>query len=67
MSVNQAMTSVGAMATTLQYFFQTIEEGRAASKSPHQKFGYYLFISQQAVSADITKNSAVGNYAIFES
>jgi hypothetical protein len=32
------------------------EEGRAASKSPH-----FLSISQQAVSADITKDSAVGN------
>jgi hypothetical protein len=40
---------------------QTIEEGRAASKSPHQKFGYFLSVSQQAVSADITKNSAIGN------
>jgi hypothetical protein len=38
-----------------------IEEGRAASKSPHQKFGYFLSNSQQTVSADITKNSAVGN------
>ncbi len=39
----------------------TIEEGRAVSKSLHKKFGYFLSISQQAVSADITKNSAVGN------
>ncbi len=38
-----------------------IEEGRAASKSPHWKFGYFLSISQQEVSADITKNSAVAN------
>jgi hypothetical protein len=38
-----------------------IEEGRAANKSPHKKFGYFLSISQQAVSADITKNSVVGN------
>jgi hypothetical protein len=30
-----------------------IEEGRAASKSPHKKFGYFLSISQQGVSADI--------------
>jgi hypothetical protein len=30
-----------------------IEEGRAASKSPHKKFGYFRSISQQAVSADI--------------
>jgi hypothetical protein len=40
---------------------ETIEEGRAASKSPHKKFGYFLSISQQAVSVDIIKNSAVGN------
>ncbi len=40
---------------------QTIEEGRAASKSPHKKFSYFISISQQAVSAVITKNSAVGN------
>jgi hypothetical protein len=33
--------------------FITIEEGRAVSKSPHYKFGYFLSISQQAVSADI--------------
>jgi hypothetical protein len=29
-----------------------IEEGRAESKSPHKKFGYYLSMSQQAVSVD---------------
>jgi hypothetical protein len=39
----------------------TLEEGRTASTSPHKKFGYFLSISQQAVSADITKNSSVGN------
>jgi hypothetical protein len=39
----------------------SIEEGRAASKSPHYKFGFFISISQQTVSADITKNSAVGN------
>jgi hypothetical protein len=39
----------------------TIEEGRAVSKSPHLKIGYFLSISQQAVSADITKNSDIGN------
>jgi hypothetical protein len=36
---------------------ETIEEGRAASKSPHQKVGYFLSMSQQAVSADIITNS----------
>jgi hypothetical protein len=30
-----------------------IEEGRAVSKSPHYNFGYFLSISQQAVSANI--------------
>ena len=41
----------------------TIEEGRAASKSPHSTFGYFLSISQQEVSADIIQNSAVGNFS----
>jgi hypothetical protein len=41
-----------------------IEEGRVANKSPHYKFGYFLPISQQVDSADITKISAI---AIFES
>jgi hypothetical protein len=40
--------------------FHTIEEGRAASKVLI-KFGYFLSLSQQAVSADITKNPVVGN------
>ncbi len=38
-----------------------IEDGRAASKSPHKTFGYFLSFSQQEVSADIIQNSAVGN------
>jgi hypothetical protein len=42
-----------------------IEEGRAASKSPHKKCGYFLSISQQGVSADIIQNSFV-YYVIFE-
>jgi hypothetical protein len=36
----------------------SIEEGRAASKSPHSTFGYFLSISRQEVSADIIQNSA---------
>ncbi len=36
-----------------------IQEGRAASKSPHSKFGCFLSISQQVVSSSITKNSPV--------
>ncbi len=39
-----------------------IEEGRAASKSPHYKIGYFLSMSQQAVSANIIPNSAVGKF-----
>jgi len=39
------------------------EEGRAANKSPHQKFGYFLSLSQQAVSADIIPNSAIGIFS----
>ncbi len=42
---------------------RAVEEGRAASKSPHEKFGYFLSISQQEVSADIIQNSAVGNFS----
>ncbi len=37
----------------------SIEESRAASKSPHWKLGYFLSLSQQGVSADIIQNSAV--------
>ncbi len=40
-----------------------IEEGRAASKSPHYKFGYFISMSQQAISAGIIQNSAVGNFS----
>jgi hypothetical protein len=40
-----------------------IEEGRAASKSPHEKFGYFLSKSQQAVSANNIPNSAVVIYS----
>jgi hypothetical protein len=36
-----------------------IEEGRAVSKSTHYKFGYFLSVSQQGVSAGIIQNSAV--------
>jgi hypothetical protein len=36
-----------------------IEEDRAASKSPRYKFGYFLSMSRQAVSADIIPNPAV--------
>jgi hypothetical protein len=40
--------------TSQQPRIQGIEEGRAASKVPHSKFGYFLSSSQQVVSADIT-------------
>jgi hypothetical protein len=36
-----------------------MEEGKAASKSPHYKFSYFLSISERAVSADSIPNSAV--------
>jgi hypothetical protein len=32
-------------------------------QSPHEKIGYYLSMSQQAVSADIIQNSAVGIFS----
>ncbi len=41
----------------------TIEEGRAASKSPHLAFGYFLSTSQQEVPADIIQNSADRNFS----
>jgi hypothetical protein len=40
----------------------TIEEGRAASKSCRKKFGYFLFMSQQAVSAIIPNQSQMLEY-----
>jgi hypothetical protein len=40
-----------------------IEEGRAASESPHETFGYFLSIFQQEDSVDIIQNSAVGNFS----
>jgi hypothetical protein len=38
---------------------KVIEKGRAASKSPHKKFGYFLSMSQQAVSVAFISNPAV--------
>jgi hypothetical protein len=49
-----------SFSTLAPDFTSPIEEGRVGSKSPHYKFGYFLSVSQQAVSADITKNSPVG-------
>ncbi len=40
-----------------------IEEVRGESKSPHYKFGYFLSMSQQEVSAEIIPNSAVGIFS----
>jgi hypothetical protein len=40
-----------------------IEEGRAAGKSLHKKFGYFFSMSQQAVSGDIISNSADGIFS----
>jgi hypothetical protein len=39
-----------------------IQEGKAASKSPHKKCGYFISTSQHAVSVDSIPNSAVGNF-----
>jgi hypothetical protein len=39
----------------------TKEEVRAASKSPHSKFGCFLPISRQVVSADVTKKLSFCN------
>jgi hypothetical protein len=51
------------MTYPLLYFIYGIEEGRAASKSPHKKFGYFLSMSQQVFSADTIPNSAVGIFS----
>jgi hypothetical protein len=40
-----------------------IEVGRAVSESPHKKFGYSLYMSQQAVSVNIIPNSAIGIFS----
>ncbi len=44
-------------------YTRIIEEGRAARKSPNEKFGYFLSMSQQSVSVDIIPNSAVGIFS----
>jgi hypothetical protein len=44
-------------------YFCAIEEGRAASKRLHKKSGYFLSMSQQAVSGDIIPNSADGIFS----
>ncbi len=54
--ISPALVRVGCTRTPFHYI---IEEGRAASKSPHWKFCYFLSVSQQEVSADIIQNSAV--------
>ncbi len=46
------------------WYICLIEEVRAASKSPHLKFGYFLSMSQHAVSADTIPNSAVGIFSL---
>ncbi len=37
----------------------SIEEGRAASKSPHSKYGFFISMSQLTSSVDIIPNLAV--------
>ncbi len=51
------------MNTSVCSNIELIEEGRAESKSPNSTFGYFLFISQQEVSADIIQKSAVENFS----
>jgi hypothetical protein len=43
---------------------ENIEEGRAASKSLHNKFCYFLSMFQQAVAANIIPNSADGIFSL---
>ncbi len=43
----------GAPTLHSQLCLKIIEEGRTASKRTHEKFGYFLSISQQEVSTDI--------------
>jgi hypothetical protein len=52
-----------AFASQFVRFGVSIEKGRAANKSPHPTFGYFLSTSQQEVSAGIIQNSAVGNFS----
>jgi hypothetical protein len=49
--------------SSILYYITPIEEGRAATKCPHLRFGYFLSISQQEVSADVIQISAVGNFS----
>jgi hypothetical protein len=49
------------LLVSVQFFLQSIEEGRAASKSP--RLVYFLSMSQQAVSTDIIPISAVGIFS----
>jgi hypothetical protein len=53
----------GAVPGFSSKYLVSIEEGRAASKSPFKKFGYFLSMSQQALSADIIPNLAVGIFS----
>jgi hypothetical protein len=47
----------------LSQFAPSIEEGRTASQITHEKFGYFLSMSQRAFSAYIFPNSAVGIFS----
>jgi hypothetical protein len=42
---------------------KSIEESRARSKSLYKTFGYFLSMSQHAVSAEIIPNSAFGIFS----
>ncbi len=57
--VSHKLFNVFTIVTSSEVYSNSIEEGRAASKSPQYKFGYFLSISHQEVSADTIQNSAV--------
>jgi hypothetical protein len=44
----------GVLMLVRKEYTNNIEEGTVASKSLHENFGYFLSVSHQAVSADIT-------------
>ncbi len=54
---------LGVSKLMMYRYCTAIEEGRAASKSPHETFGYFLSSSQQEFSAGIIQNSAVRNFS----
>ncbi len=58
-----SLVAISGPKKVLIFRAQPREEGRTASKSPRLRFGSFLFMSQQAVSADIIPNSDVGKFS----